>query len=359
MNLNQIPTWAGWLLVVIAVALTGVTIVAADNGDGGHTVTIARTKTVQDTTAPATPKQVAEAPPAGELQSSPAEVAKLRDSTPAGVPETTLEKAEQRADTIAEDTGVEDADAPIAQGGAQGYTCRKSYQSRGYGAFRSYFLNFFLHYTVSANSPGWGDVYAIKNYLNSVGLSATFIIDFEGHCLQTVPLDRNPYTQGSFNQYGVSVEIVATGKETTAQWLSAPLIKGGILSSLVRDTLKSHNLPVRFVDPVGCTPIAGYTDHNHLECGNDHVDVSPYFPWAEFNKQATGGGCSKACERRKGLRAKHKRTHERFRKNKCAHGNKKHKGRPRSNKYCVTLRNRNKAIHAAAKRERISLKGTY
>ncbi|HEV7494474.1 hypothetical protein [Baekduia sp.] len=33
--------------------------------------------------------------------------------------------------------------------------------------------------------------------------------------------------------------------------------------------------PLRFVDPVACAPQAGYTDHYHLECGNDHVDVAP------------------------------------------------------------------------------------
>lgn len=349
---SKLPSLAAALLTL----LLAIPITIAITDDGDVTIRVGATRTVVDTTAPATPAQVAKAPPAGELQSDPGDVAALRDSTPDGVPAEKLEAAEQTADQYAEDHGVEEADAPIAQGGAQGYTCRKSYQAQGYGAFRSYFSMFVLHYTVSPNSAGWGDVYSIKNYLNSVGLSATFVIDFEGHCLQTVPLDRNPYTQGGFNSYGVSVEIIATGKETRGDWLASPLFRQGILAALVRDVLKSHNLPVRFVDPVGCTPKAGYTDHNHLECGNNHVDVSPNFPFDVFAGQVKAAPkpvCGKRCHRAKVLRGKHQRTHARFRKRDC-----RHKRKP-ENGYCRKLRNRNKAVHLAAKRERISLKGTY
>lgn len=340
-------------IVALIAALLGVGlagVIGIGDETKTNTATMTTAKTVVDSSAPATPAQVAEAPPAGELQSGPEDIQDLRDSTPDGVSQKDLDKAEQEADAYAEDHGVEDADAPIALGGAQGYSCRKSYQSRGYGSFRSYFSEFVLHYTVSANARGWSDVYNIKSYLNSVGLSATFVMDFEGHCLQTVPLDRNPYTQGGMNQYSTSVEIIATGKETRGDWLAAPIFRQGILAALVRDVLKSHNLPVRFVDPVGCTPKAGYTDHNHLECGNSHVDVSPNFPFDVFARQVQASPqpvCAPHCK----SRLRHARVHRRLRETPC-----RSKAHRRSIKKCNALVVTNKRLHRYAAKHHYVLK---
>ncbi len=222
--------------------------------------------------------------PAGELDSTPKEIKQLQDPVPDDIPKPVIERANQRADRLADQADLPAKPQPIP-GGAQGYSCRTRINSRGYGAFRTQVHEFVEHYTVSHNIPGWGDVYAIANYLNGVGLGATYVIDFEGHCLQINPVNRNPYTQGWFNQYAESVEIIAYGNETTAQWMASPLIKNGILASLTRDRLKARKLPLRFVDPVGCNAPLGWTDHLHLECGNDHHDVGPNFPYAFFARQ--------------------------------------------------------------------------
>jgi hypothetical protein len=51
-----------------------------------------------------------------------------------------------------------------------------------------------------------------------------------------------------------------------------------------------NGIPIRRVDPIGCNFIPGYTDHNALECGNDHTDVLPNFPWDVLGKQLVDGG---------------------------------------------------------------------
>lgn len=223
--------------------------------------------------------------PAGELDSTAAEIEELRDPVPDDIPKPVLEKAEDRNDDLKDQL----PDKPIPQGGAQGYSMRTDYQTRGFGSYRSKVTNVCLHYTVSHNIPNsWADVYAIggrNGYLQRVGLGATVVGDFDGHLLKTIPYDRSPYTQGWFNPYCESIEIIAYGTETTQQWMNSKLIKDGILAAWVRDRLKTRGLPLRFVDPVGCSTKLGYTDHNHLECGNDHHDVSPNFPFAFFARQ--------------------------------------------------------------------------
>ena len=47
----------------------------------------------------------------------------------------------------------------------------------------------------------------------------------------------------------------------------------GIIASIIRDRARARGLPLKLVDPNGCTPTAGITDHRRLECGNSHHDV--------------------------------------------------------------------------------------
>lgn len=279
--------WLQRLLAILIAVLSAVAGVDAIDHDGDRVVT--PTQTVEVAAPPSVEEKkeiVAEAPPQGELQADP-DV--LKDETPEAIPDAVLEQAEERVDEIVQEENVAPASDPIPVAGAQGYSCRKDFQTRGVGAFRSRWVQFVWHFTVSANRPGWGDVYAIRDYLASVGLSATFIIDAEGHCLQTAPLNRNPQTQGPFNTSSVSVEIIATGGESRAEWLAMPLIKDGILAALTRDHLLGAGLPLKFVDPVGCTPKAGATDHDALECTNNHWDVGEQFPFDVVLRQLKAG----------------------------------------------------------------------
>lgn len=268
----------------VLAAIGGTVLVIDTDGPGpgpAHTITVPRTITL--TTTPTAPQ--------GDLQGP---ASQLRDSTPAGVPQAELDAGAEKADAIAEQLDLPPADQPIPQGGAQLNPCKTSYQTNraSYGQRKARSYGVTMHYTVGANVPGWADVQGAKSYLNRVGLSASDIMDFEGHCLHTVPYTFNSYTQGAFNKYYDSIEIIATGKETRAQWLAAPIFKDHILANYLTDRLKSRGVPLKFVDPVGCAPKAGYTDHNHLECGNDHVDVSPNFPFDVLAAQLNDGAGS-------------------------------------------------------------------
>jgi hypothetical protein len=233
----------------------------------------------------------------------------LRDETPEGVPTDTLRAGKDRVE------GLEPLQ-PKPVGGAQNYEIRQDFSGAVWSSRNGAVpREACLHYTVSGNVTGWGDVYAIRDYFKRTRVgSATFIVDFEGHILQQVPRDQKPWTQGFFNPWCISWEIIATGSETKEQWLASPLIRNRILSSHVRDELRRMGAPLKFVDPVGCNVPAGWTDHNAFECGNDHHDVTPNFPYAVFQRQLLEGPCGKGCE---ALKAREKASHRRYRARDC------------------------------------------
>lgn len=206
-----------------------------------------------------------------------------RDETPPGAP---ADAAEQVIDAPVQ-TGT-----PRPPAGAQNYSCRvqlvRNYSDRAPGAKVSQFV---LHYTVSRP----GSLNAIWGLFNtpSFGASSTLLLEPTGRCLRIVPWDKKAWTQGAFNSVSESVEIMAMGTESRAWWLAQPIIRRGILASIVADRLRARGLPPKFVDPVGCTPRAGWTDHFHLECGNNHHDVKPNFPYdvlaAQIRRAYYGG----------------------------------------------------------------------
>jgi hypothetical protein len=165
--------------------------------------------------------------------------------------------------------------------------CRKDFSGEVWssrGGVRP--TEFVLHYTVSANRPGWADVLAIENFFSTARTASShWIVDFEAHCLKMVRERDKAWTQGNANPWALSVEIIATGRESAAQWRASPLIRGGVLARLVRNVMDRWDLPIRRVDPAGCVFPPGLTDHNRLECGNFHTDVAPSFPWRVFMRQ--------------------------------------------------------------------------
>jgi hypothetical protein len=168
--------------------------------------------------------------------------------------------------------------------------CREDFSGRVWssrGGVRP--TEFVLHYTVSSNRVGWGDVLAIENFFSTQRTASShFIVDFEGRCLKMVPERQKAWTQGNANPWAISVEIIATGRESAAAWRASPLIADRVLARLVRNVMDRWDLPVRRVDPVGCVFPPGLTDHNRLECGNAHTDVAPSFPWRVFMRQVRG-----------------------------------------------------------------------
>lgn len=248
--------------------------VVVDQGDDGNGH---KTKTVKVSVGKTTPTGdlAGSKPDPGEATAVPPSQSEMRDETPAGVPKADLVSGQ----AVTAKLGEQLPNEPQAVGGAENYSVKQDFAGHVYSDFIPGVLptEACIHYTVSPNLTGWGDVLGTQAYfINTRVGSSTFIVDFEAHVLQMVPLSKKSWTQGSFNpKCRFSIEIIATGRETRAQWLASPLFKKRVLASLMRDNMRRYGIPLRFVDPKDCTAPPGWTDHDHIECGNEHTDVSP------------------------------------------------------------------------------------
>lgn len=204
-----------------------------------------------------------------------------RDETPPGVTPAQLKAGERATDALARKELVR----PERPGGAQNYSCQRR-PVRNQSALNGRRVGTALHFTVSG--PGSGPAIIRLFDTSSFGASSNRLIELAGRCWTLVPNGRKAWAQLSANSAYISIEIV-TKDLSRAQWLAAPIIKQGVLASLVRDLQRSIGSPLRFVDPVGCAFAPGITDHDHLECGNTHWDIGQHFPWDVFIKQVRQG----------------------------------------------------------------------
>jgi hypothetical protein len=202
-----------------------------------------------------------------------------RDESPAGAPPFAAEKAQGAAEAL-------QLAEPRKPAGAQAHSCPNRFV-RNFSAPTGREVQFVVHYTVSRP----GSMNAIWGLFNtpSFGASSDLLLEPSGDCLRIVPRGRKAWTQGAFNGVSESVEIMAMGTEPRSWWLAQPIITHGILASIIRDELGRMGSPRRFVDPAGCAPRAGWTDHFHLECANDHHDVKPNFPYDVVARQVARG----------------------------------------------------------------------
>lgn len=269
------------LPILLSLGLAGCVGPLTERNENKTPPSRSQTPSVGPNTQPLRP--IPDKTPDGEIEFRPGDkVSDLKDPTPEGVPKAALEKGDQKAEQKSE------LQHPQPVGGAQTLSCPAKFVRR-VGSRRGLSrLGFVVHYTVSRNTPGRGDINAVRNFFRTIEADSTYGIDFEGNCEQWKSSALAPYTQKSFNATSESVEIIATGSETRRQWMESPLIKKGLLAELIRDRLRSMGSPLQFVDPVGCTPKRGWTDHNHLECGNDHTDVGKNFPFAYVQRQVLG-----------------------------------------------------------------------
>jgi len=133
-----------------------------------------------------------------------------------------------------------------------------------------------LHYTVSPNRPGWGDVNSIVSYFNGGGSQASshFVIDREGHCAYIVPIEAKSWTQASANPIAVSYEIINSGREGTF------LDTAGYnkLRSVMAQVSRRTGIPMRRGRASGCgVSVRGIVQHKDFGiCGGGHVDITPY-----------------------------------------------------------------------------------
>lgn len=207
---------ANWVTTVIAliIGLSGLAVALSvdttDDGNGHKKTTI--TFRVDKSGSPGTQTQAvtASAPVVAAVQTN--LEGNLKDETPLGAPPAQIQANQDKA------TEVQATLPALPTGGATAGVpgCRTQFvqnQSSRNGIRPIWFV---LHYTVSPNVPGWGDVNAVVALFNrsSSQASSHFVLDAEGHCAYIVPIENKAWTEAAGNSLGVSVEIIATGKET-------------------------------------------------------------------------------------------------------------------------------------------------
>lgn len=291
-----------WALLAALIAAAGFALpiiaLTDDDGDGRPdrvtvTIPLDRDERVIDPPGPAAPVVIdtntTKQPDEAQVTDAPAAEGlgiheDSRDETPPGVTPAEDDRVDRLADEIADDLD------PKPVGGAQNYSCARQ-PVVNQSALSAARVGVALHITVS--DPGSLD--AIQSLFNRPSFGASSNYGFElynGRCEQWVPENRKAWTQGAFNSSYVSIEIISKLR-TTQSWLDTPALKNGTLAALVRDIANRHGAPLKLVDPSGCTPIAGITDHDRLDCGNDHVDVGNVapnaFPWVFFIRQVQLG----------------------------------------------------------------------
>ncbi len=278
------------------------------------------------------------------LDSEDADHTGQRDETPADVAAPLLE---DNADELQRNRRETDAlPTAGASGGVPG--CRTQFvrnQSSRRGVKPTVQVG---HYTVSPNRPGWSDVDAITAFFDrsSSQASSHFIIDAEGNCAYIVPIEAKAWTQGGGNPWAVSYEIIATGRENV--YLGAAGYTK--LRSVMRWVSARTGIPMRRGAISGCAPSkSGIVQHaDGGSCWGGHHDVGP-FDFAAIVRNVTQGRCDTKCARTRSLRSRNSATHAELRRRACAAPD-----RTRS-AACTTLHRRHRALHAAAKRERVTL----
>lgn len=264
----------------------------------------------------------------------------LRDESPPGVSPVEINASIKKQERLAANDQlpiVQPDAAPVQRG------CRSEFV-RNYSTRRGVRpREWTLHYTVSPNRPGWSDVNAVVALFNTSRsqASSNYVVDAEGHCAYIVRESDKAWTQAGGNPYSISVEIINSGHEETLAG-SAGLKKVGLIIS---DSAKRWQIPLSRGIVAGCIPVKpGIIQHKDWGlCGGGHFDIAPFSvaPVIQAAVAARSGGCSARCRRARDLRKRHRVTHLSLR---TAKGSARRK-----------LRTRNRALHKAAKKERISL----
>lgn len=266
--------WKGnWVVTIVTaiVALAGLTvaITATDNPtpQGGHEKTIQftvdRSGAKGDQPKTVTVQKAVVTSVAANLEQG------LKLESPPGAPANQLDAAN------ALELGIKATLPPLPTAGATAGVpgCRTLFvnnQSSRNGVRPIWFV---LHYTVSPNVPGWADVLSVVGLFNrsSSQASSTFVEDAEGHCAYIVPIERKAWTQAAGNSLSVSVELIATGKEST-------LCTGPCLKQLrvIYRTVAART-GIRSVEGSVYPPRGGCIQHKDggLSWGG-HIDITPF-----------------------------------------------------------------------------------
>jgi N-acetylmuramoyl-L-alanine amidase len=273
--LERILTWlranravALGALVALLAGGTFVVVIDTDGPDGPASPITVTVNAVPGDGQPATTVIV----PQEAVQQARPSVERSLQTPPAATPKTQLDAAgEQAAD-------LRTTEKPLSTAGAsQGFPgCVTRFvvnQSSRHGMRPQVQV---LHYTVSANRPGWSDVNAIVALFNapSFQASSNFVIDGEGNCAYIVPIEAKAWTQAAGNPFSVSYEVIDMGSEGVYM-APAGLAK---LRLVMREVAKRTGIPLRRGAISGCTVTrTGIVQHADFGlCGGGHHDIDPF-----------------------------------------------------------------------------------
>lgn len=267
----SVPTWLASLLA--ALAAIGITVTITVGGDDPPekprstvTITVGTGSGRTTITAPASAVQQAE-------RSEVAGHEGARGETPPGVSSADIERSIEKQDDLAhsDQLPIVSPDAAPEVAGCRSAFVGNFSSRRGVAP-----RLFVVHYTVSRNLAGWGDVNAIVALFNrpSFAASSNYVFDFEGNCAYIVRESDKAWTQAGLNPYAISVEVIAYGDE--GGFVEGPQLAK--LGRLIRGAAIRWKFPVTLGAVSGCVPTRpGIIDHRRLgACGGGHHDISPF-----------------------------------------------------------------------------------
>lgn len=206
-----------------------------------------------------------------------------------------------------------------------------------------------LHYTAGGNIAGLSDMNGLTGFASSprAGVSWHFLIDAEGHCYYSVPVGKKAWTIGNLNSQTVNIEVIGRGNEPTYPASAAGARK---LADVVQRIGRLFSIPMQLGGVSNCqvTRPGIITHWQGGSCAGGHIDIKPY-AIDKVVQQIASGGCDAKCQRTRSLRARNTATHTELHRRRCAPADQTHSDR------CRFLHRRHAALHAAAKRESVTL----
>lgn len=261
---------AAFALVLSGLAVAGGDAALAGGGDDSGAYERARAATLRAVEREASQPERGNAPHV-DLRSERAGRSPVRAARDASVSERAAERTTRGPDAVP--AVLRGAGAVTSQRGCRTRFVRNR-SSRG-GARPALLV---MHFTVSPNRFGPGDVDGITNFFNRARsrASSNYVSDAEGNCNYIVSEGAKAWTQGAFNPWSISWEVINTGRELTyAGAGNGPGMRK--LGLTVSDAARRWGIPLRYGATKGCRIVrSGIVDHESLGCGNNHTDIKPY-----------------------------------------------------------------------------------
>jgi hypothetical protein len=197
-----------------------------------------------------------------------------KDETPAGVPQADLEAGQEQQKRLA----LKDLlplNLPFAAPSTPG--CRSNFVANHSSRNGIAPHVIFMHWTGSANRPGWGDVNAITAWFNQARsqASSNYIVDAEGNCAYIVREADKSWTQAALNPVGISFEVVHPGGPNEPYCPGACRRK---VAHIIAGISKRWKIPLQRAIVRNCrVERSGVTDHRAGgACAGGHPDVGGF-----------------------------------------------------------------------------------